>query len=122
MMRQRMIVSLIVFAISGTILLGSGNPPTSVYYPLVIPLNRVWISADGGDCHALFEKGIRLGGGFGCNKDPEQALEAMQASARLGYGPAVLVCAMAEEIKTGWIVVGGTANGGLVTPVKRLYA
>ena len=29
---------------------------------------------------------------------------------------------MAEEIKTGWIVVGGSATGGMVTPAKRLYA
>lgn len=50
----------------------------------------------------LYEKGIRLGMGQGCKKDPMKALEAMKAADRIGYGPAALVCAMAEEIKPGW--------------------
>jgi len=53
----------------------------------------------------LYEIGINLGMGRGCKKDPKMALETMKASARLGYGPAALVCAMAMEAETGWMAI-----------------
>ena len=69
----------------------------------------------------LYEKGIRLGMGQGCKKDPIKALEAMKAADRLGYGPAALVCAMAEEIKPGWMMTNDRKTN-IVTAASRLRA
>jgi hypothetical protein len=67
----------------------------------------------------LYEKGIRLGMGQGCKKDPMKALEVMKAADRIGYGPAALVCAMAEEIKPGWMTTDDR-GANIVTAASRL--
>ncbi|MBO7687499.1 MAG: hypothetical protein J6V72_13995 [Kiritimatiellae bacterium] len=70
----------------------------------------------------LYEIGINLGMGRGCKKDPMRALETMKASARLGYGPAALVCAMAMEAETGWLttVTADECGTNVVTAASRL--
>ena len=72
----------------------------------------------------LYELGIKLGMGRGCKKDPMRALETMKASARLGYGPAALVCAMAMETETGWLTTATADECGtnVVTAASRLRA
>ena len=73
---------------------------------------------------ALYEVGLNLGMGRGCKKDPMEALRAMKASARLGYGPAALVCAMAMETETGWLttVTSDECGTNVVTAASRLRA
>ena len=72
-----------------------------------------------GDGIAFYEKGIRLGMGQGCKNDPQKALEAMKSADSLGYGPAALVCAMATEIKQGWMTTEEIGTN-VVTAASRL--
>lgn len=91
-------------------------------YPLLMQSAEIWKKDDVGDnCLLLFERGVRLGAGLGCKKNPPAALKDMEAASRLGHGPAALVCALATEIAPGWLMTGGEGSN-VVTAASRLHA
>lgn len=91
-------------------------------YPLLMQSAEIWKRDDVGDDRLLlFERGVRLGAGLGCRKNPPAALKDMEAASRLGYAPAALVCALATEIAPGWLVAGGEGSN-VVTAASRLHA